>query len=98
MKSHVRGMLIAGGAVLVVLIVAGVDLRTAVPYALLLACPLMMFFMMRGHMGGAGHGGHHGSDAAGAHEVVGANGAQAKANRGGRATTTTAAQAPNTGR
>lgn len=73
MKSHVRGMLIAGGAVLVVLIVAGVDLRTAVPYALLLACPLMMFFMMRGHMGGAGHGGHHGSDAAGG-ERAGARG------------------------
>jgi hypothetical protein len=44
-------------AVLVVgLVYAGVPLGTVVVLPLILACPLMMFFMMRG-MGGMGHGG-----------------------------------------
>lgn len=47
---------VAGVAVIaVVLAVAGVPLTALIPVAILLACPLMMFFMMRG-MGGM-HGG-----------------------------------------
>lgn len=57
--NHVKHMLIAGGGLLVVLIVAGVPLGTALPYAVALACPLMMVAMMlmmgRGRAGG-GHG------------------------------------------
>ena len=30
----------------------------ALPYVLLLLCPLMHFFMHRGHHGGRGHGSH----------------------------------------
>ena len=44
-----------------VLGVAGVPLRALLPFAVLLACPLMMAFMMRGMHGGGsggGHGGH----------------------------------------
>ncbi|RYG15771.1 MAG: hypothetical protein EON96_09990 [Caulobacteraceae bacterium] len=51
MKGHLKHMLIGGAVLLVVLLVAGVDLGRALPYALLLACPLsmagMMFMMMR---------------------------------------------------
>jgi len=56
-KRHLTYMLIAGGAVLGGLWAFGVSLSTAVPYAFLLACPLMMVFMMRGmDHGGMGHG------------------------------------------
>jgi hypothetical protein len=50
--------------VAVVLAVAGVPLTALIPFAILLACPLMMFFMMRGMLGGdredhTGHGCEH---------------------------------------
>jgi hypothetical protein len=44
--AHLKWMLVAGGGALVVLALSGVSLAQALPYALLLACPLMMFFMM----------------------------------------------------
>ena len=47
-------ILVYGGAILglvLVLSVAGVSLAALVPFALLLVCPLMMFFMMRGMAG-----------------------------------------------
>lgn len=46
MKHHVRHMAIAGGVVLAVFLALRVDARTAVQYALLLACPLGMVGMM----------------------------------------------------
>jgi hypothetical protein len=54
-KNHLLGMLGIGALVLVVLLATGSSLRTALPFALLLACPLMMggmmFMMMRGGNG-----------------------------------------------
>lgn len=56
-KRHVTYMLIASGALFVGLWAFGVSLSTALPYAFLLACPLMMVFMMRGmDHGDRGHG------------------------------------------
>lgn len=56
--NHVKHMLLGGGGILVALLVGGMSLGTALPYALLLACPLMMgammFMMMRD--GSRGHG------------------------------------------
>ena len=46
---------IAGAAVALVAVVAGVPLANFVPFAIILVCPLMMFFMMK-NMGGM-HGG-----------------------------------------
>jgi hypothetical protein len=46
MANHLKQMLLAGAAVLVALILAGVPLARAVPYAVSLACPLMMVWMM----------------------------------------------------
>ena len=46
MKKHLIQMAIAGGVVLTGLVVFGVPLSTALPYALLLACPVMMIWMM----------------------------------------------------
>lgn len=46
MKGHLKHMLIGGAAILAILLVAGVDLKEALPWALLLACPLMMVAMM----------------------------------------------------
>ena len=74
MKHHLTHMAIGGAAVLAVLLVLRVDLRTALTYALLLACPLgivgMMVMMNKGrhdHGAAGGHehcGGHQpGSDA-----------------------------------
>ena len=55
-KNHLLGMLGIGALVLVVLLATGTSFRTALPFAALLACPLMMggmmFMMMRG---GSGH-------------------------------------------
>lgn len=45
--------LVGAVAVAAVLSVFGVPLAALLPFAVLLACPLMMFFMMRG-MGGMG--------------------------------------------
>jgi hypothetical protein len=56
-KRHFTYMLVAGVAVLGGLWAFGVSLSTAIPYAFLLACPLMMVFMMRGmDHGSMGHG------------------------------------------
>lgn len=41
-------------------------MRQYLPLLLLLACPLMMIFMMRGMMGHGSHGGHGKDDAHGA--------------------------------
>jgi hypothetical protein len=61
-KNHLLGMLGIGAFVLVVLLATGSSLRTALPFAALLACPLMMvgmmFMMMRG-----GNGRQQGNDA-----------------------------------
>lgn len=51
--SHMKYMLLGGAGLFGVLLVAGVPLQSAVLYAVVLACPLMMVFMM-----GGGHGGH----------------------------------------
>ena len=53
-KSHLLGMLGIGALVLVVLLGTGRSFQDALPFALFLACPLMMFgmmFMMRGNNG-----------------------------------------------
>ena len=46
---------LVAGAVLVALVVAGLPVAYLGLLVLILACPLMMFFMMRG-MGGMDHG------------------------------------------
>lgn len=80
MKGHLKHMLIGGAAILAVLLVAGVDLGRALPYALLLACPLgmaaMMFFMMRQPGNAAASHQHHthgasDASAAGAEKAIG---------------------------
>ena len=69
MKHHLKHMAIGGAAVLAVLLLLKVDLRTAVTYAILLACPLGMVGMMA-MMTKGGHGQHdHG--AGGGHEHCG---------------------------
>ena len=47
-------VLIAAGALAVGLVVSGTPLQSLLPLVLLLACPVMMIFMMRG-MGGHSH-------------------------------------------
>lgn len=61
--NHLTQMLLGGAGILAMLLVAGVSPGTALTFAVLLACPLMMFAMMsamgRGideHGGGGGHG------------------------------------------
>lgn len=61
-QQMVKPALVAG-AVLVVLVVAGLPVAYLGFVLLILACPLMMFFMMRG-MGGMDHG------AGGSHDDV----------------------------
>ena len=67
-QQMIKPMLV-GAAVLVALGIAGVPVGNFLPFLILLACPLMMFFMMRGmdHGGSAdrghdqshaGHSGH----------------------------------------
>jgi hypothetical protein len=57
MKKHVVQMAAAGGVILTGLWAFGVPLSTALPYALLLACPLMMIWMMTGmNHDGMNHG------------------------------------------
>lgn len=60
MKHHLKHMIIGGAVVLVALLAFGVDLGRALPYALLLACPLGMFGMMfmMNRQGGHNHAGH----------------------------------------
>ena len=49
--SHLKYMLLIGGAIFVVLLAFGVAPQSAVFIAIALACPLMMVFMMGGHSG-----------------------------------------------
>ena len=49
--SHLKYMLVGGGALFVVLLALGVAPQGAVFIAIALACPLMMVFMMGGHSG-----------------------------------------------
>jgi hypothetical protein len=56
--NHLKHMLIGGAVVLAALLIVGVPLGTALPYAALLACPLMMISMMLSMNGHGGHGGH----------------------------------------
>ena len=61
MKSHLKGMVVAAAAVLVVALAAGVRPGAALPLAAALACPLMMIAMMvwmhrRGQAGQHHHG------------------------------------------
>ncbi len=46
--THMRYLLVAGGALVVGLLAAGTPAQSVLPFVLLLACPLMMVFMMRG--------------------------------------------------
>jgi hypothetical protein len=55
--NHMKHMLIGGAGLLAVLLAFGVPLSTALPYAIFLACPLMMLMMLRSMGGGGGHGG-----------------------------------------
>lgn len=52
--NHLKHMLTAGAGVLGVMLLIGVPLTSALLYAILLACPLMMVTM-------GGHGGHGGA-------------------------------------
>ena len=54
--NHLKYMLLGGAGVFGVLLLVGVPLSSALLYAVLLACPLMML-TMGGH-GGHGGGGH----------------------------------------
>ena len=58
MKSHAKHMVIGGAVILVALMAFGVSWRQAAQWAVLLACPVMMMFMMAGGHGHGGHGGH----------------------------------------
>lgn len=64
MKHHLKHMAIGAVVILAVLLAFGVNLGQALPYAILLACPLgmvaMMFFMNR--QGGHNHGDATGRD------------------------------------
>lgn len=57
--KHLKGMTIAGGGLLGVLLLSGVPFGRALGYAASLACPLIMVGMMammgRGHKGHTGH-------------------------------------------
>ena len=52
--------LIGAALVAAVLIAVGAPLASLLPFALVLACPLMMVFMMRGMSGNHGHEDHTG--------------------------------------
>lgn len=47
-RRHLTYMLLAGVVILIAMSALGVPLARALPYAVILACPLMMVFMMRG--------------------------------------------------
>lgn len=61
-RNHLVTMLAGGAVLLVVLLAAGVPLANALPYAAILACPLMMIGMMWAmNRNGGGHGAHGGT-------------------------------------
>lgn len=54
--TMMKYLLVAGASVVVGLLIAGTPIRSALPLVFVLACPLMMMFMMRGmHGGGTQH-------------------------------------------
>lgn len=55
-SSHLQHMLIGGSVLLVGMLLLGVPLAAALPYAALLACPLMMVAMMFAMFGSQRHG------------------------------------------
>jgi hypothetical protein len=55
---------VAGAALVAGLLLSGTPIRSFLPTLLLLACPIMMMFMMRG-MGHGGHGGTAGNSSQG---------------------------------
>ncbi|HET8681360.1 MAG TPA: hypothetical protein VFM54_05750 [Micromonosporaceae bacterium] len=60
--TRMRYLLVAGGALVVGMFVAGTSVQSLLPVLLVLACPLMMIGMMvgmRGHSGGGGGHSHH---------------------------------------
>lgn len=59
MKKHLAQMAIAGAIVLAGLVAFGVSPTAALPYAFLLACPVMMIWMMTtmSHNSGTGRAG-----------------------------------------
>ena len=75
-RDKMPTLVIAGAIVVGAMILAGVPLASLLFPLVVLACPLMMIFMMRGmnHDGGQGghgggcHGGHAGHEGTGEHE------------------------------
>jgi hypothetical protein len=61
--QHMKYLLVAAGALVVGLLAAGGSLQSVLPFLLLLACPLMMVFMMRSMGGHGGHGADHSNTA-----------------------------------
>ena len=57
--TSMRYLLVGAAALVVGLLIAGTSLQSLLPYALILACPLMMVFMMRGMGGHTDHGAEH---------------------------------------
>ena len=55
--SHLKYMVLGGGALFAVLLLFGVAPQSAVFLAIALACPLMMVFMMGSHSGHDTHAG-----------------------------------------
>lgn len=47
--SHMKYMLLGGGGLAAIALALGLPLQNALFLAILLACPLMMMFMMGGH-------------------------------------------------
>ena len=60
--SHMKWMLFGGGGLVVVALLFGVPLQSALFFGILLACPLMMILMMGGLGGGHDHGQSDGQD------------------------------------
>lgn len=56
MKNHYRHCAVALVAGVALLLAFGVRVSSLLYLGVLLVCPLMMFFMMRGMMAGGGHG------------------------------------------
>ncbi len=54
--SHMKYMLLGGAGLAAVALLFGVPLQSALLLGVLLACPLMMVFMLGGHGGGHDHG------------------------------------------